>query len=161
MTDYVALTGIMAPNTNVYGYQRGDRVHESVVSSWNLRIGTDVEEGAELPAEVTSAPAVRPGAESTRADWEKWAVVNGMSEQDAAAASQDDLEAADGTSEQGDRPERPADSAPKAEWQAYAVALGADEMWARDSATTKANLQAYEPPVGDTVAVAATEANQA
>lgn len=160
MTDYVALRGIQAPGTTVFGYRRGDRVDESVVASWNLNVGTgpdaDVAEGTDVPAD-TATVAVRPGPEGTRADWEAFAVAGGMSEQDAAVASQDELESAPAEAE---TPVRPADSAPKAEWQAYAVALGADEAWARDSATTKVNLQAYEPPVGDTVAIAATEANQ-
>lgn len=169
MTDYVALGGIKAPGTSVYGYQRGDRIPPDVVEKWDLTVGLDVAEGTDLPVDELPAPE-RPGESATRGDWEKWAVANGMSEAEAAAVSQDKLEAVEAkdvtpaesepVSEQGDQPVRPADSAPKAEWQAYAVALGADEAWARDSATTKANLQAYEPPVGDTVAVAATEANQ-
>lgn len=171
MTDYVALTGIKAPNTAVYGYQRGDLVHENVVQNWGLTVGSDVAEGTELPDDAEPvAPMERPGAEGTRADWEKWAIYNGLPEASAAVASQDELEAVtapepdavpdDEPSEQGEQPVRPADSAAKAEWVDYAIALGADPQWARDSTTTKANLQAYEPPVGDTVAVAATEANQ-
>lgn len=164
MIDYVALAGIKAPNTAVYGYQRGDRVHENVVQSWGLIVGSDVAEGTELPDDSEPAPVMeRPGPEGTRADWEKWAVYNGMPESSVSVASQDELEAVHGEqppNEQGEQPVRPADGAKKAEWQEYAAKLGADETWAYADSTTKADLQAYEPPVGDTVAVAATEANQ-
>jgi hypothetical protein len=37
--------------------------------------------------------ALRPGPESNRAAWESWAVANGWTAEDAAAGSQDDLEA--------------------------------------------------------------------
>lgn len=166
MTDYVALGGIKAPGTAVYGYQRGDRVHEDVVNRWGLTVGLDVAEGLDVPPDELPAP-VRPGEGATRAEWEKWAVANGMSEAEAAAVSQDKLEAIEaapapvaGESEQGEQPVRPADTAPKADWQAYAKALGADETWAYASSTTKADLQAYEPAPGDTIAVAATDLNQ-
>lgn len=164
--DYTALRGILSPGTSVYGYHRGQPVTAEVVDTWSLTVGTandpeaDVVEG-DLPAdEVDVAPvAHRPTEADNRAAWESWAVANGMDAQQAAEASQEDLEAVGG-SEQGDQPERPADSAKKAEWQAYAWALGADETWAYADTTTKADLQAYEPQPGDTVATSATEASQ-
>ena len=65
--------------------------------------------------------------------------------------------------------ERPADSAKKADWVAYVEKLGADKEWAQADSTTRADLQAWQPdtqaaptvgvaPVGDPVAVAASEA---
>lgn len=158
MTEYVALRGLQAPGTSVFGYQRGDLVGESVVEAWGLVLGDDVAEGTEVPEPAPAIPATRPGAADTRATWEAWAVANGMTPEDAENASQDDLESYEPV-QQGGRPQRPADSAPKADWVAYAIAQGADERWAKDSATTKANLQAYEPAPGDTIATAATEAN--
>jgi hypothetical protein len=172
MTDYVALGPIYAPGSYAAGYQRGHAVPESVVENWDLRVGTDVAEGSELPDDVPAGSMERPGPEATRATWEKWAVANGMSAEDAAQAAQEALEKIEAASpspaepvaddtEQGEQPVRPADSAPKAEWITFVVASGGDERWANDSTTTKANLQAWQPPAGDTVAVAATEANQA
>jgi hypothetical protein len=163
---YTALRGILAPGTSVYGYHRGQPVMASVVDAWSLSVGTandpdaDVVEG-DLPAdEVTVAPVPRrPTEADNRATWESWAVANGMDPQQAAEASQEDLEAV-GVSEQGEQPVRPADTAKKAEWQAYAARMGADETWAYADTTTKADLQAYAPQPGDTVAVAATEASQ-
>jgi hypothetical protein len=168
--EYTALRGILAPGTSVYGYHRGHPVTASVVDSWSLTVGTandpdaDVVEG-NLPAdEVVVAPVPRrPTEADNRAAWESWAIANGMDAQQAAEASQEDLEAVGGTepgTEQGDRPARPADTAKKAEWQAYAARMGADETWAYADTTTKADLQAYAPQPGDTVAVAATEASQ-
>jgi hypothetical protein len=164
--EYTALRGILSPGTSVYGYHRGQPVMASVVDAWSLAVGTandpdaDVVEG-DLPAdEVNIAPAAhRPTAADNRAAWESWAVANGMDPQHAAEASQEDLEAV-GSSEQGDQPERPVDSAKKAEWQAYAARLGADETWAYADTTTKADLQSYAPRPGDTVATSATEASQ-
>jgi hypothetical protein len=166
--DYVALTTIYAPGTSVAGYQRGHAVPEDVVENWSLAVGTDVAEGATLPEDGAGATAQRPGPEATRVTWERWAVANGMSEDDAAVAAQEALEKVEAASPSpevepvaDDAPVRPADSAPKADWVAYVVDSGGDPQWAGDSATTKANLQAWTPALGDTVAVAATEANQA
>jgi hypothetical protein len=164
--EYTALRGILSPGTSVYGYHRGQPVTASVVDAWALTVGAaddpdaDVVEG-DLPADqVDVAPAAhRPTAADNRAAWEAWAVTNGVDPQRAAEASQEDLEAVTGA-EQGDQPQRPADSAKKAEWQAYAVALGADETWATADTTTKADLQAYEPQPGDTVATPAAEASR-
>lgn len=166
MTDYTALRGIQAPGTSVYGYQRGDRVHESVVANWGLSVGSgvdhDVIEGTELPADDAAVVLPEPGPESTRAEWEAYAVAGGMKEQDAAEASIEDLQDAPGPVKEDDpaTSTRPADSAKKADWQAYAKSIGADETWAYADSTTKADLQAYEAPApGDTIAVSATEAN--
>lgn len=170
--EYVALTTIYAPGTSVAGYQRGHAVPADVVENWDLAVGTDVAEGAELPENEGGTPMQRPGPEATRATWERWAVANGMSEHDATIAAQDALEKieakkmaepepAASQAEPLEVPARPADSAPKADWIAYVVASGGDERWAGDSATTKANLQAWEPLSGDPVAESASEAQQA
>ena len=166
--EYTALRGIMAPGTTVFGYHRGSPVSAQVVDTWGLAVGTandpdaDVVAG-DLPAEEAAPVAVpRPTAADNRATWEAYAVANGMSAEDAAMASQEDLEAIDpaGVAVEPSDPERPSDSAPKADWIVYAEARGADPEWTHASGTTKADLQAYEPVAGDTVAVAATEANQ-
>jgi hypothetical protein len=168
--EYTALRGILSPGTSVYGYHRGQPVSAEVVDTWALSVGTandpdaDVVEG-DLPAEETPAPPIahRPTEADNRAAWESWAIANGMDAQRAAEASQEDLEAVgadEAGTEQGDQPVRPADSAKKADWQAYAVRLGADETWTYADTTTKSDLQAYEPQPGDTVATSATEASQ-
>lgn len=165
MSDYTALHGILAPGTSVFGYHRGAPISAQVVEEWGLTVGevndpdADVVAG-DLPADAPAGRIVpRPDAGANRARWEGYAIANGMPAAEAMVASQEDLETVV-TTPQGDQPERPADSAPKADWVAYAIERGADEQWARDSATTKANLQAYEPQVGDTIAVAATEMSQ-
>lgn len=175
MTDYVARKPLYAPGTAAAGYQRGHAVPESVVENWGLAVGdtddADVSEGTTL-TDADTTPMQRPGPEANRATWERWAVANGMSEDDAAVAAQEALEkveakklatlsAAPTDAEHGALAERPADSAPKADWIAYVVSSGGDRQWANDSSTTKANLQAWEPVVGDNVAVVASEAQQA
>lgn len=93
MNEFTALHGILAPDTAVFGYQRGDEVPAAVVESWALKVGDDVCEG-DLDADAPAGSAVpRPGPEGSRADWESWAVANGMPAGDAAEASQEDLEA--------------------------------------------------------------------
>lgn len=161
MNEFTALEGIRSPGTPVFGYQRGDAVGADVVENWGLEVGTQVCEG-DL---TTDAPEVRamarPGPEANRAAWEAWAVANGQDAQWAAEASQSDLEGVAAEDQPVDSG-RPADSAKKADWAEYAISLGADRQWANDPSTTKANLQAYESAeAGDTIAVAATEANQA
>jgi len=161
-----ALHRLSAPGTLVAGYQRGDEIREEVAEAWELVLGEDVSE--ERPDLEPPAPVVpRPGPGDNRVAWETWARANGMSEEDAAAATQDDLEsfepaANDERVESG--PVRPADSAKKAEWVTYVSkhpqATAEDQAWAGDDATTKADLQAWQPgPArsGDPVAEAATE----
>lgn len=157
MPEYTALSSLSAPGTLVYGYHRGDPVSEEVVAAWGLVVGADVVEG-ELPEDGGNGPGVRPGPEDTRATWEQYAVAAGMTADEAASASQEELEAI-GTPAAD--PERPADSAKKADWVAYVKGRGADEAWADSADTTKADLIGWEPTVGDPVAVAATEAIQA
>lgn len=166
--EYTALGPISQPGVDTYavGYRRGDAVTAAVVENWNLVVGEHVVEGDLDEDGPAPATMTRPGPGDNRAAWEAWAIANGMTAEDAAAASQDDLEAA-GPSEDGSvaDPDRPADGAKKADWVAYVSnhpqATDADKMWAKDDATTKANLQAWQPgaaEVGDPVAVAATEA---
>lgn len=160
---YIAMGTLSAPGTLVAGYRRGDPVADSVVENWGLVVGEDVAEG-ELPEVAGPAPMVRPGVEDTRATWERWAIANGMSEEDAAQVSQEELEDT-GPSDEGapSDPDRPADSAKKAEWVAYVQGRTDDEAvqeWATDDSTTKAQLQAWtpgQPVVGDPVALAAAE----
>lgn len=172
---YTALGNLAAPGTLVYGYRRGDEVPDSVVENWGLTIGEngDVIDG---PLDAVDTPVggapVRPGVEDNRSTWEAWGIANGMTPEEADAASQEDLEAA-GPQEHGavadqtevDHP-RPADSAKKSEWVLYVndhpQATAEDQAWAGDDSTTKADLQGWqpgasEPEVGDPVAVEATE----
>jgi hypothetical protein len=154
MNEFTALETIYAPDTAVAGYQRGHEVPAAVVDAWQLTVGTQVCEG-DLDPDAPAGPAMtRPGPEANRATWETWAVVNGMSAEDAATAGQDDLEAVEPEA----ATDRPADSAKKADWAAYVVSQGADEDWANASGRTKADLQSWEPEVGDPVAVSASEA---
>lgn len=161
---YIAMGTLSAPGTLVAGYRRGDPVADSVVENWGLVVGEDVAEG-ELPEVDGPPPMVRPRVEDTRATWERWAISNGMSPEDAAEVSQEELEDT-GPADEGaaSDPDRPADSAKKAEWVAYVQGrAGGDEQtefWAADDSTTKAQLQAWRPGqgvVGDPVALAATE----
>lgn len=161
MNEFTALEGIQAPGTAVYGYQRGDAVTADVVERWGLVVGTHVCEG-DLDADAPLVPtASRPGPEANRAAWESWAVANGWDPEDAAVASQDDLEAVEPEQAPAGAG-RPADSARKSDWAAYVVSLGADPDWANATGRTKADLQAYEPEppaeAGDTIAVAASDA---
>lgn len=156
--DYTALEGILAPNTSVFGYRRGDAVSAQVVADWALEIDAQVCAGDLDPDAPVDPTVPRPDEGGTRAEWEAWALAEGMPADDVAAASMDDLQGY--RSEQAADSGRPADSAKKADWAAYAVSLGADPQWANDPNTTKANLQAYEPEVGDPVALSATEAAQ-
>lgn len=156
---FTALHTLNAPGTLVAGYRRGEPVDPSVVEAWGLTVGEDVTDGPlEESERVVAVP--RPGPEANRAAWESYAVANGMSEEDAGNASQEDLE--------GVEPEpevvqagRPADNARKAEWVSYVSdhpqATDEDKAWAGDDTTTKADLQGWKP-VGDPVALAATEA---
>lgn len=163
MNEFTALTGLKPPDSMVFGYQRGDAVSADVVENWGLEVGTDVCEG-DLSDEETAAPVTqRPGPEATHADWQAWAVANGMSEQDADGATIEELQAVEAEPPAADEPvsdpDRPADSAKKADWVAYVESRGADPAWATADSTTKADLQAWRPEAGDPVALAATEAN--
>lgn len=153
--EFTALQGIQAPGTAVFGYQRGDAVLADVVENWGLTVGLDVCEG-DLAEDVPAVAAQRPGPEATYADWQAYAIANGMNEAEAEDAPLEDLQAVEPV---GGEPVRPDESAKKAEWVDYAKRKGADPEWAESSSTTKADLMAWEPPaVGDPVAVAATEA---
>lgn len=153
-----ALHTLRAPGALVAGYQRGDEIHEAVAESWGL---TEEDVSTERPgSEPKAVVTPRPDEGANRAAWEGWALANGMSEEDVAAATQDDLEAfePDGTTDSN----RPADSAKKAEWVRYVQGRTDDEgvkSWAGADTTTKADLQGWTPEtrVGDPVAVAATD----
>jgi hypothetical protein len=157
--EYTALEGLQAPGTMVFGYQRGDAVPADVVERWGLEVGTQVVEGDLTDDTPASAAAVRPGPEGTRSDWEAWAVANGMPADEAAERSLEDLESYESDAEPAAvaGTDRPADSARKSEWVAYAKRLGADPEWADSPDTLKADLQAFEPAAGDSVAVEASE----
>lgn len=171
--DYTALVPLRAPGTMVFGYRAGDGVPASVVESWDLVVGEQVS--------PTSTGVIARPEDDDRRHWEAYAIGQGWTADAARAASLDDLQGIEQT--EGADPEplpdpnaplpRPEPSALKSDWIAYVLQEGADPNWANDKATTKADLQDYSPqrdtgptetvntpPVGDTVAVAATEANQ-
>lgn len=161
MSEYYALRSLGAPGTLSYGYHRGDVVEAPVVENWGLVLDEDV--STEQPG--TDAPAVRtgerPGPEATRADWEAYAIANGMDADRAREVSQDELEDVQQADAERVDSDRPSDSAKKADWIAYVVANGGDETWANASDTTKADLQGWmnqggslpAPDEGDPVAV--------
>jgi hypothetical protein len=166
---YVALGTIRRPGTMVNGYQRGDGVPSEVVDAWELVVGEQV-----MPFDT--GVVGRPTEDGTRADWQAYAIGQGMSPEDAAAASLDDLIAAYPDEERdtealpvpGSMPVRPEADARKADWVAYVIAMGADREWANAKGTTKAELQDWDestgpghatptPEVGDPLAMNATE----
>jgi hypothetical protein len=163
MNAYTALMSFGPPGSLIYGYHRGDPVDAGVVENWGLTVGEEVVAG-DLPADALPGAVMgKPDETATRVDWERYAVANGMSEDDASTVAIEDLQAVE-----PDEPEvveqapagteRPADSDPKSDWVAYVVANGAeaDKTWATQSSTTKANLQDWEP-AGDPIAVDASE----
>jgi hypothetical protein len=166
---FIAIAPLSPPESLVYGYQPGDPVGDDVVEAWEL--GEDKVQWVEpeevgslevVPVSPESAGPARPGPEANRAELESYAVrVGAMTAEEAAVASQDDLESVEPQEQADDG--RPAESAVKADWIAYVVQTGADESWANDKATTKADLMAWEPSgaarpaAGDTIAVALTE----
>jgi hypothetical protein len=160
--EFTALDSIPAPGTTVFGYRRGDAVGADVVESWGLVVGQHVCEGDLSDDAPGAVPMQRPGPEANRADWEAWAVANGMDADVAAEAPMEDLQA-EGTPE-ADSADRPADSAKKAEWVDFAVSRGLDRETAEGK--TKAELQDWvaaggwsdSATAGDSVALAATEA---
>src|SRR5689334_11544185 len=153
-----ALHTLTPPGSLVAGYQRGDEVHPSVVAAWDLGPDDVSDERPDGPAEAP-LPA-RPVDDSDRNAWVAYAVSRGMDAEEAARTDLPDLMAAypeDVPAEDS----RPADSAKKAEWVTYVSkhpqASDGDKEWAAADSTTKAELQAWQP-AGDTVAVAASEA---
>lgn len=165
--EYEALTDIQAPGTMVFAYRTGDGVPASAVDNWELRVGEQVR-----PRNTGVIP--RPADDADRRAWEAYAIGQGMATEDAQAASLEDLRAAypetDDEPEVRDLPsptDRPADGDVKADWVRWAVASGADETWATDKGTTKAELMDWTPPdrsdrgpdpeVGDPVALSATQ----
>ena len=131
MTSYTALRGIAAPGTSVFGYQRGHAVSESVVENWSLVVGE---------------------ANDPDAD-----VVEGDLPDDAPAER---------------LVRRPEEGANRAAWEGYAIASGMPAAEAMVASQEDLETFGVKPPakksrstsgtkVGDTVAVAATEANQA
>jgi hypothetical protein len=158
VNEFTALHNIYAPGTLALGYTRGSAVAADVVESWGLVVGDggDVCEGDLDPDAPADVLVPRPDAGANRAAWESYAIANGWKAEDAAVASQEDLEGAGRVAEESDRP---ADSAKKDAWIDYAVSRGLDR--AEADGMTKADLQAWEPQAGDPVALAATEQAQA
>lgn len=92
--EFTALTTIRQPGSYAIGYQRGAEVTGQVVEDWGLVVGEDVVAGDLAEEDTPARPVSRPDDGANRAEWESWAVANGMSEPDAAEASMDDLMAA-------------------------------------------------------------------
>lgn len=151
--DYTALERIGTPgNPWVTGYQPGDDVPAGAVENWALEVGKQV------ALNETYQPP-RPAEDSdNRATWEAYVIGQGTDLDAARAASLDDLRGLyEAPAEPAPQPvivpddvqpagtERPADGALKAAWVEYVVTAGADEQWANDPATTKADLVAWSP----------------
>lgn len=176
MDDFIALKGIKAPGTSVFGYQRGDAVPAAVVDDWELSVGTNVALADVAPLNTLAVP--RPDDDAPRSEWEAYAAGAGMSSEKIEEASLADLQAIpepepgeDGTPAIAEplpnpvNPQRPEDDALKSEWVTYVVARGADPEWANAKTTKKTDLQAYDPGAdalpapdqGDPLAESATE----
>lgn len=170
---YTALTSIGPPGSMVFGYRRGDEVAADVVDTWGLVVGEHVTTDPIDPTSETVTPPPVPGPEDTVSTWQGFAVSRGMDPADADAADIEELQAyaEDNQPAEGEAATvaRPADGAVKSAWVDYVVAAGGDESWARDGATTKADLQGWSPlhakttdgPAGDPVAMSATRSIQA
>jgi hypothetical protein len=144
---YVALRPIKQPGTLLTAYRDGDGLPANAVDEWDLIVGEDV-----MP--VRDDVIGRPDDDADRARWEAFAIGQGWSPEDAREASMADLRAvperdpelpARRLDEPQPAPDRPAESAVKAEWVEWAVANG----------TTKAELQEFQPD-GEQSAEAAT-----
>jgi hypothetical protein len=144
---YVALRRIHQPDTLLYPYNEGDGLPANAVTEWGLVVGEDV-------APVRDDVIAKPGDDADRAEWEAFAVGQGWTLEDARDASMKDLRAiperdpeqpARRLDEPGPAPDRPAESDVKAEWIRWATANGADEQWANDKGTTKADLMEWQP----------------
>lgn len=157
-----ALRTIEAPGSLVAGYRAGDEVHPAVIESWGLVVGEDVAEDRPDPDAPATTVVPRPDEGANRAAWEAYALANGMSADDVAAATQEDLEGVEQAEPAEDHP-RPAATAKKSEWVLYVndhpQATAEDQAWAGDDTTTRAQLQEWQPlgQLGDPVAVEATE----
>jgi hypothetical protein len=162
---YRALRKIRQPGTLEVPYGEGDMLPANAVTEWGLVVGEDV-----VP--VRDDVIARPDAGAERAEWEAFAIGQGWTLTDAREASMKDLRAIPERDpneparmlDDPDRAsERPSESAVKADWIAWVVANGADETWANDKGTTKADLQEYQAdteataPRTDSVAEAADE----
>jgi hypothetical protein len=144
---YRALRSYKNAATMTWVFQEGDGVPQGTVDTFGLVVGVDV-----VP--VRDDVIAKPESGADRADWEAFALGQGWTLDQAHEASLKDLRAIPGRdpnepvrllNDPSAAPERPDASAVKADWQAWAVANGADEAWANDKATTKADLQDYQP----------------
>lgn len=144
---FIALRALRIPGTMAWGFQPGDGVPQATVDNWGLEIGVDV-----MPRDTGVVP--RPADDADRSEWEAYAIGQGMDPETARNASLSELkgipepdpeEPPQPLPDPNAPPERPAPDALKADWIAYVVAMGADETWANDRSTTKADLQDYEP----------------
>jgi hypothetical protein len=101
------------------------------------------------------APGEKPGDGASAGEWATYAVALGMEATQASTLSLTQLqewvaarEGAEDSAESGGDVERPAKSAPVAEWRAYAAFLGMSEDDA--AAATKSDCQDYVQVVEDT-----------
>lgn len=156
--DYIAQQKIS--HNGVTAYNPGDDVPASAVENLGLTVGVEV-----LPAHAGVIP--RPAGNARRAEWERYAIGQGMTPEEAADLTRGDLIArypdgeqpttvnpdpapdlvAEQATEQtngtaGDDMEPPARDARKADWVAYAVARGMPAEVAEDS--TIAQLSGYD-----------------
>lgn len=167
MSEYVALVPIQAPGTLVMAYRPGDPVAADVVTEWGLgedqvrpeadyeapRPVEDSEDRAAWEAYVigqgTSVEDARAASlEDLRDMYEPpaepetpvWVLNDEKETQERVAAAGSAATPVSAPVPVSD-PDRPADSAVKADWVAYVIDQGGDRAWAEDSSTTKEDLK--------------------
>lgn len=175
MSDYVALTRISPPGSYINAYGPGDLVSEEVVNNWGLVRGEEVTpvDGYQPPrpaedstdraaweayvtGQGTELNAARAASlDELRAMYDApepepvpaWQVNDGMTGATPVDATSVPVpaEVRDPAPADEVEVERPATSAPKAEWVDYVIAAGGSEEWARAKDTTKDDLMAWEP----------------
>lgn len=135
---YTALTSIGPPGSMVFGYRRGDEVASDVVDAWGLVVGEHVTtDPADAEADA-STPPVRPGPEDTLSTWQAYAVSRGMDADKADSADMEELQA------YADKADAPAPS-------------GSEKAAPRKRTAAKTTDRPAGEPVGDPVAMSATE----
>lgn len=87
LADYTAARNIPDPNAfaiNTFAYREGDDVQAGAVENWGLVVGEDV-----FPAR--HGLRARPAANASRADWEDYAVHEGVPLAEARELTRDEL----------------------------------------------------------------------
>lgn len=83
--EYRVLRPIPDPaNVGRTAYLPGEGIHLQVVEDWGLAVGEDVE-----PARRDSIP--RPAGNASRADWARYALIQGLSQEEVDGLTRDQL----------------------------------------------------------------------